>query len=645
MVLLRDWLEERRVEAESQFGRPLSRPEVKEPEGSKELSEALQRTADLVASLTKDVDADPNNHADEEQARWLLAQLLGWHRREAKSGWWAYYDRIKKTPEDLVEDADSLGALGYEGIVDELKKSKIHAFSFPAQEHKITVGSYVDPVTQARVNVERVDNVQRRLLLRRGKSSKQPLPAAIIPPTPYDTSTQRKALERMAESVIAKGLNGDGPYRAARDLLQRIPPRLRNGTPGASLQQSDEPRIDAACRIASQLDRSNLPIQGPPGTGKTYTGAHLIIALIQAGHGVGITATSHKVITNLLDETCEMAQKKGLELRALQKAGKDEASSDHDFVEVVSSNSDFQDAWATGNCQIAAGTAWLFSREDIFEKLHTLVIDEAGQFSLADALAVSGSARNLVLLGDPQQLAQPSQGVHPPGSEASVLEHVLNGRDTIQDDYGLFLATTWRMHPNVCSFISNAFYDGRLESEPHTKQQRVEPGGTLDGSGVHFIGVEHSGNRVASPEEVKVIADLVKDLLKQRWINEKGEEVPIAHSEVLVVAPYNRQVAELRLSLPEGVPVGTVDKFQGQGGAVTIYSLTTSDPEDIPRNFEFLYSHNRLNVAVSRARAISIVVGSPRLLQPRCGRPEQMRLANALCLYKETADKQRAQVK
>jgi uncharacterized protein len=425
--------------------------------------------------------------------------------------------------------------------------------------------------------------------------------------------------------------------------LQRIPPRLRNGTPGASLQQPDEPRIDAACRITSQLDRSYLPIQGPPGTGKTYTGAHLIIALTRAGHRVGITATSHKVITNLLDETCELAEKQGFELRALQKAGKDEATSDHEFVKVVSSNSDFQDAWTAETCHIAAGTAWLFAREDMFEKLHTLVIDEAGQFSLADSLAVSGSASNLVLLGDPQQLAQPSQGVHPPGSGASVLEHALNGQDTIPDDHGLFLATTWRMHPNVCSFISDAFYDGRLESEPHTKHQRIEPGGAMAGSGVHFIGVEHSGNRVASAEEVEVITDLVRDLLKQTWINEEGKEGPIAPSDVLVVAPYNRQVAELRLMLPDEVPVGTVDKFQGQEGAVTIYSLTTSDPEDIPRNFEFLYSHNRLNVAVSRARAISIVVGSPRLLQPRCGRPEQMRLANALCLYKETADEQGAQ--
>jgi len=633
MLFLRDWLEERRHEAEEEFQRPMSRPVATGPGGSPELSQALQRTADLVEALTKDVNPDPDNRTEDEAARWLLAQLLGWHRRESKSEWWAYYDRLGKTPEELVEDNDCLGALTYEGPVREEAKSTVHALTFPAQEHKIGPGDYIDPVHDKGVKVIEVNDVAQRVLIKRGTKRDDPPPPALIPGSPIDTSQLRKALERVAEGVIAGGLSGNGDNRSFRDLLLRKHPRLQN--PGDPLLGEGESTLKAACRVALSLSDSYLPIQGPPGTGKTYTGAHLIVALVSAGHKVGITATSHKVISNLLDDTLDIAAKSKVSLKALQRINHPEDASLHDDVELAKDNAKFASEWESGEYQVAAGTPWLFAREEHHALLHTLVIDEAGQFSLANAGAVAGSARDLVLLGDPQQLAQPSQGVHPPGSGASVLEHILHGRDTISADQGLFLSTTYRMHPDVCSFVSDAFYEGRLTSEALCAQQVISSGGRLSGAGIHFIEVPHAGNRVASIEEADVIAELVHELLDQEWTNEKGEYTTIEGSKILVVAPYNRQVALLRSRLPSEIPVGTVDKFQGQEGAVTIYSPTTSDPEDVPRNFEFLYSHNRLNVAVSRARAISVVVGSPALLRPRCRTPDQMWLANALCLYRE----------
>ena len=301
-------------------------------------------------------------------------------------------------------------------------------------------------------------------------------------------------------------------------------------------------------------------------------------------------------------------------------------------------NETIEAAVAAGEVDVVAGTAWLFSRPGLAASLDTLIVDEAGQLSLANVCAVAPAARNLVLVGDPRQLAQPSQGTHPEGAGASALEHVLAGAATVAPEEGLFLDRTWRLHPAITDFISEQVYDGRLESEDHCAQQQVDEGPLVGGSGLRWCGVPHEGNRTSSTEEAAAVAEIHRSLIGRRWTDEKGERRTIGADDILVVAPYNAQVRELSDALPEGARVGTVDKFQGQEAAVVIVSLAASSAEDVPRGMEFLYSRNRLNVAVSRARALAVMVASPTLLTVRCRTVAQMKLANVLCRYAEMAD-------
>jgi uncharacterized protein len=285
---------------------------------------------------------------------------------------------------------------------------------------------------------------------------------------------------------------------------------------------------------------------------------------------------------------------------------------------------------------VLAGTAWLWADEDYSEAVDVLFVDEAGQMSLANVIAVAQAAKSIVLLGDPQQLEQPLRGSHPEGADASALEHLLAGAKTIPPDKGIFLEKTWRMHPKLTQFTSEAFYEGRLSSRDGLENQAIKGHAWLGSSGLYYIPVEHKGNQNASPEEVEIIADLMSTLTKPgiRWIDDKSNGRDLQLSDILVVAPYNTQVIDLAARLP-GAHIGTVDKFQGQQAPIVIYSMTTSSLEDAPRGMEFLYSLNRLNVATSRAKAIVIIVANPRLLEPECHTPRQMQLANALCRYAE----------
>jgi uncharacterized protein len=259
--------------------------------------------------------------------------------------------------------------------------------------------------------------------------------------------------------------------------------------------------------------------------------------------------------------------------------------------------------------------------------------------SLANVLAVSQAATSVVLLGDPQQLDQPQRGIQPPGAEVSALAHLLNGRATIAADQGVFLSETRRLHPDVCAFTSELFYEGRLVPRPENTNQRLNADNPLGGTGLRFAPVEHSGNQNESPQEVERISVSVDGLLRSgaTWTNKKGETRALTLKDILIVAPYNAQVSALLEKLPAGSRVGTVDKFQGQQAPVVFYSLVTSTPEDAPRGMEFLYSLNRLNVAVSRAQCTAVIVASPALFQVQCKTPRQIELANAFCRYLEMA--------
>ena len=364
----------------------------------------------------------------------------------------------------------------------------------------------------------------------------------------------------------------------------------------------------------------------------------MIAELVRRGHRIGITAVSHKVISNLLQYACSTAKADNIQLSAVQKANDSDGCEDR-MVEQVDGNDEILNALQTGTVQVVAGTPWLWARGDMVDSVEMLFVDEAGQMSLADVLAISQAAKSLVLLGDPQQLNQPQQGVHPPGVDVSALAHLLNGRATIEPEKGLFLKETWRLHPNICAFTSELFYDGRLAARPENRNQRLNTKGPLDGTGLRYIPVQHSGNQSESPEEVAKVRELVTNLLASgaTWTDKAGGQDILKLGEILVVTPYNAQVSALAKALPVGARVGTVDKFQGQQAPIVIYSMTTSTLEDAPRGMEFLYSLNRLNVAVSRAQCVAVIVASPALFQVDCKTPRQIQLANALCRYLEMA--------
>jgi predicted RecB family nuclease len=643
-VRLRDWLEDRRGQIETIKGQCLPRPLAKPGEPSEELADQLARTRAVEAQLLADLPADRNEWTDEQYGRWLLAQMLEWHRREEKSGWWEYFRLCELSDTEIEEDKSALGGLSYVGEVGRVKRSAIHRYRFPPQDYAVDRAYEVhDPKTQKSAgDFVTIDELNLAIDLKRGISSTVPHPGALIPYDMVGSDVLRDSLMRLGFWVAGNGINALGPFGAGRNLLLRRPPRSL-GSFSQSIIDDNGQLSEAARDLVNSIaqEASILPVQGPPGSGKTYTGARMIVELVKHGRRVGITATSHKVISNLLGQVCKVAREASVALRAVQKANETDGCQDPMVTQVDPNrgNQEVLDALAQGEAQVAGGTAWLWARSEMSSSVDTLFIDEAGQMSLANVLAISQAATSSVLLGDPQQLDQPQKGIHPPGAEGSAFDHLLQGRATITSNQGLFLAETQRLHPEICAFTSELFYEGRLASRPENQLQRLNTDGPLSGTGLRFAPVAHSGRQSESKEEIERISQLIDGLLGQRstWTNRKGETRDLTLKDVLVVAPYNAQVAALARKLPGGARIGTVDKFQGQEAPVAFYSMTTSTPEDAPRGMEFLYSLNRLNVAVSRARCVAVLVASPALFQVECKTPQQIMLANAFCRYLEMA--------
>jgi uncharacterized protein len=544
--------------------------------------------------------------AEEGDPRWLLAQLLLYHRREERPQWWEYFHHLSLDRDGLFDDGDTISELELAGDPVPVARSLEYTFTFPAQEHKIGTRA-VDPATERAYDV-RVDDEKGTVTLRRSvDDAGEPLPEALIPPRPIPTWVQRDSVVRFARNREA--------HPALVEILERRPPRARlDGT---------------LAEAALSLDGSYLFVQGPPGSGKTWNGARMAIALMRAGRRVGVTALSHKAIHKFLEDVAKAAREQGYTFAGRKKGSDDpDTRYEDEFVQCTTENADMLDE----ELRLLAGTSFLFSREDMAGTVDTLFVDEGGQFALADALAVGTAARNLILLGDPNQLPQVSQGSHPPGANASVLSHLLGEAETVQTGMGRFLEETWRMRPEVNAFISETFYEGRLEPAPVCAQRSV-----ASGNGLRFLAVEHQGHRQQSPEEAETVRDEIARLLGVTLTTEDGVR-PLGPEDVVVVSPYNAHVRCLRQHIPDTrIRIGTVDKFQGQQAAVVFFSMASSSGEDVPRGIEFLFSRNRLNVAVSRAQCLAYLVASPRLLETNCRTVEQMRLANALCRFVEIA--------
>jgi hypothetical protein len=634
---LRNWLEGLRPEFERLQGRPARRPAT-DAAAAVEERDQERASAEVAAKLMAGLPEDAAQDNSEQRARRLLANLLDWHWREAKSGWWEYHRARELAAEDRLDDRSTLAQLSFQQTVGEVKQSLIYRYTFPEQEHAIRrVPTPIDPTTQKDAG-DVVDVGAAHIDLKRSKKRLSEHPVALIPGKPIESAAHAESLLSLGRALL--GGVKTAP-RAALQLLYGLPPAAGQA-PGESLIRSGESVEDALSRIARSPEGVVLAVQGPPGSGKTYQAAQLILSLIRGGKRVGVTANSHAVILEVLKKVCDLAA--GNPIRALHVRGEDDEGGEQWPFELLKDKAKVRERLAAKELDLIGGTSWTWAHPSFEQSVDVLVVDEAGQVSLANVLAVSRAAWSLVLVGDPAQLEQPQKGVHPAGAGASALEHLLGGNAlTIPQDLGIFLPNTRRLHPLICAFISRTFYEGRLQPIAGLERQAIGGAARLHGAGLRHALVLHRGNSNRSPEEVETIVCLIAELGLDRdatsafatFTDRHGATRPLTRSDLLVVAPYNAQVAALRRALPPEIRVGTVDKFQGRQAPIVVYSLTSSSADDAPRGLEFLLSPNRLNVAISRAQALSILVTSPELARTACKTPRQMQLVNALCAYLE----------
>jgi predicted RecB family nuclease len=645
---LRDWLERLRAQLVAE-GTEVPRPQPKAAEPPAAVSDL--EAAELAASarLLEGLPPEASQPQHPQHPRWLMAQLLGWHRREDKAQWWERYRLNDLADEDLIEEGAALVGLEFVERVDTVLNARtgrptgsvIDRYRYPPQECELrSSGDLFTTGPKKFGDVVALDRDDRLIDVKKGRAAADVHPMTVFQSTVIGADGLRRSLLRQCADVDAPTCGGD--------LLFRRPPRLTTGRFEPLVYESPN---DFAIRLATTLDRTTLPVQGPPGSGKTCLGALMIRALVKQGRKVGVVAVSHKVIRNLLDAVRTQASGCGELVRIGQRVRNDDEDAQDEHIVPFVANDTARAALTHGEIDVMGGTAWLWADEEFAGAVDVLFVDEAGQMSLANALAVSPAAGSLVLLGDPQQLEQPQKASHPDGVDISALQHVLGDRQTMPPERGLFLPVTWRLAPAVCAFTSELFYEGKLHPREGLEQQRLVGTGEFDGAGLWWVPVPHDGNRNWSAEEVDAVEALVDRLLTPgtQWVDGDGATRPLGPQDLRVVAPYNAHVNRIAERLGTSfvptvpgterrlVPVGTVDRFQGQEAAVVIYAMGTSLPDDAPRGLEFLYSLNRLNVATSRARCAVFVVASPRLLEPECRTPRQMQLANALCRYVEMA--------
>lgn len=646
---LRDWLEARRADLVA-AGTNVPRPPLDPGEAPEKQSEDQKKVAALRARLLDGVPDLDEERSDADRARVQLAYLLDWHRREDKAGWWEYF-RLRELPEDdLYDEPAAIAGLAFAADVGQIKKSVVRRHSFPVQEVEIRRGAKLKTQDGKEFGeVVALDRAAGTVDILVGPSKLTLRPTALFEHDHVSTKVIEQALFALGERVAdAGGVDRIEPS-AEQALLLRATPALASRaefTPAA-----DESSADFAVRSVTDLDRTSLAVQGPPGSGKTFTGARMILALVALGRRVGVTATSHKVIANLLEAVAREAAKQGVPVRLGQKGGAPGGESPGSTAPRAFTDNDAAiDAVTSGEIDVLGGTAWLWAHQASVGAVDVLFVDEAGQMSLANVLGVARACRSLVLLGDPQQLEQPTKGAHPDGVGVSALQHVLGDAPTMPPERGLFLPVTWRLPPAICQFTSEVFYDGQLTSKAGLEQQQLTGTARFEGSGLWVIDVDHDGNRNVSDEEAAEVSRVVAELLApgSDWIDRDGVRRPVTADDIRIVAPFNAHVTRIQdvvmrdLATRQGgdprcPPVGTVDRFQGQEAPVVIYAMAASRPEDAPRGMSFLYSLNRLNVATSRARCAAILIASPRLFEPECHTPHQMRLANALCRYRELA--------
>lgn len=607
---------------------------------STDADERIDPYQDLAATLLAGVPVDALDRTPGQHGQALLAASLQYHRREARPAWWQLFSLMSAEVDELSEESTVV-------LVDQAQASE---WSIPPRarrlQRRIQLQCQGDPrtlldpgtgafalyeigapgmhllagstrgyqqVTVASVGEDQGDPSIVEVIERAGpdEATWSALPFALLPGPPYDASPIQRAIGEAA--ARARGADGSWqfPQAAWADLLLGRGPRLGR----THLASSGDALADVLDSLLDCMD-SYVAVQGPPGTGKTFVGAHAVARLAQAGWRVGVVAQSHAVVDHFLHGV--RAADASIALGKEPQLGTAPVHPWH-----LAAGEKVQSwAMAQSHGYVIGGTAWTFSREQVQAlRLDLLVIDEAGQFALANAVACALAARNVLLLGDPQQLPQVSQAVHPESIEASVLERVIAGHPTMPADRGIFLPMTYRMHPRLTRPVSLLQYEGRLEADPVTVQRHLDQ----VAPGLIPVPVAHQGNTTSCEEEADEIVRIARGLIGRAWTGADQDGIkptrPLDPGDILVVAPYNAQVRLVRNRLDRAgldrVAVGTVDKFQGRQAVIAIVSMTASSEQDIPRGLEFLLSPNRINVAISRAQWASYLVHSPTLALAR----------------------------
>jgi predicted RecB family nuclease len=620
---LLDWLRELTTEAGIEPFKPKEREiaEVKE-----EVTARLQLREDLKAK--------------KEPIAQTLAELMDFHRREDKPKWWKFFDLVASTDQVLSEAPEAIANVVAVGEPFPEKKSLVQAYRFdPNQECKLKMENTLHFTHKPKPGMKpflldlKTGDLQFKAMqstLDQNYDGAFPTIGSLVSQEIFNAAPIPSALANVASGALEGQL-----HKPALALLERTSPLA-----SISLDENDL-MVDQATQVVESMDGGCLVIQGPPGTGKTYTASKVILSLLMAGKRVGIASNSHKAVINLMEACAKRGIDEGFIVPGV-KAGGDATDPMFNLYPAIQHVKQSKDAIAAFSDGMIGGTAWLFSHEDFLaadKHLDYLFVDEAGQVALANAVAMSRSTTNLVLLGDQMQLEQPIQGSHPGWAGLSALQYAL--LDVEASDYdkpqyhavvppklGLFLGESRRMHSSVCRFISDSIYEGRLGSHSSCDVQSISPGFGGLSHGIAFVGVEHEGNVMQSEEEVLRVKTVYESLLGSSYTDKHGATRPLILHDFLFIAPYNAQVRSLAEALPVGARVGSVDKFQGQEAPVCILSMCSSFGEYGSRGLSFILDRNRLNVAISRAMCLAVVVGDPRIGAAHAGSIDEMRLIN-----------------
>jgi len=548
-----------------------------------------------------------------------LAGLLEFHRREDKNVWWRYFERMDPANTSLADDPACLDMCrrtrraGFKPTPRARNLAWEYAFDARQDLKGITRGVYLKGTDagDGRALTATVLHDESDLAAGRVVLQSKEEPPAVVTLVPNEV-VPAHPIPAAIDAAVAEIESGARDRSALQDFLARRPPRLSDRD-GGTVVRSVETALEDTVRAVLALDDSCLVIQGPPGAGKSYTGARVIAALVEAGRRVGISSNSHAAIDNLLLGTARYCREAGIDAHFVRNKPTSDAFEALD-VSVVA-NGKLADEVRPG-CVIGT-TAWGFAREDLADAFDVLVIDEAGQVAVANLVAMSRAARNLVVMGDQRQLGQPTQGAHPAQSGLSVLDYRLGDVAAVDPEHGVFLGTTYRLHPKVNAPVSRHVYADRLVAADTTAARTLAmtgEGGPLDReAGIAFLPVLHEGDQQSSAAEVEAIVAAVAALTGRALIRKDGKAAPLALADMMFVAPYNAQVTRLQEALGSAARVGSVDRFQGQEAPVVFLSLCSSDAAASPRGLGFLFDRNRLNVAVSRAETLCVLVGHPRL--------------------------------